>query len=869
MQKLEELIELYNALSLCNEAINDIDNEEELFALVCQRILDVSHITMAWIGFANEDETKLEPFSYCGEGTHYVKDISISIQDSDLGNGPSGITYKTNTPYWCQDFLQDPHTAPWHETALQFGWKASAAIPIHRKDKVIGTLNLYSIRLNAFTQHIQDLILKMVSSLDTALTNLENNRAREEAENARNESFNLLSSIINSLPTRVFWKDQNLIYMGCNTVFANDAGKESTDQIIGKSDYDMPWKEQAELYNNDDKEVMDSGKPKLFFDEPQTTLDGDIMWLRTSKVPLKNSSGDIIGIIGIYDNITQQKLTENQLKQSQEHLHAIIENEPACVKLIDQQGIPVDMNPAGLEMLEVSSLEELQKHPLTDYLLPEWREPFIQLHQKVMQGESGSLTFEIRGAKGTRRWLETHAVPMKDSDGNVETLLGLTRDVTEKKASEERILFMANFDTLTQLPNRANMESKIEYTIALSQKNRWTFSLMFLDIDNFKDINDTLGHDIGDKLLIALANRLKGTLRAEDTLAHFGGDEFIILLPNTDTHQAQEIAKKFLAKVYQPFAVDQHRLTVTASIGISIYPDDGTTTETLYKNADNAMYRAKYNGKNNYSFFTEEMQQTAQRNLQLSNAMHDAIMNNEFYLTYQPQISTINHELIGVETLLRWIHPQLGFISPAEFIPLAESNGLILSIGKWVMENAVSQLKTWFENGLESINLSINLSAVQFNQSDLSDQINEVLQKFNFPAKYIDLELTESAIMGNPQLTINTIETLKQLGIKISIDDFGTGYSSLSYLKKFQVNKLKIDQSFVRDITTDPEDKAIVEAIINLSKSLGLKTIAEGVETLEQLEHLQSSGCDEIQGYFFSKPLTAAEFEEKYLTPKK
>ncbi|QOP41949.1 sensor domain-containing phosphodiesterase [Sulfurimonas marina] len=742
MEEKEQIIELYSALSLCNDTINNVKNISELFSQICQDILTINHISMAWIGLVDEN-SQLKPVSYCGVGTQYIKDISIKIEDDILGNGPSGIAYKQKEPYWCQDFLNDPHTTPWHARARKFHWKSSAALPIGTAHKLIGTLNLYSDTLNAFDQKTQELLLKMTSNITHALNAFESEAARSQAENALKESYTLLSSIINSLPTRIFWKDKNLTYLGCNTAFAKDAGKSSSDEIIGKNDHQMPWKDQANLYNTDDLKVINSKKSKLFFEEPQTTPNGDTIWLRTSKLPLFDAQGEVMGIIGLYD------------------------------------------------------------------------------------------------------------------------------DITEQKHSEERVLYMANYDALTGLPNRAKLESKIEYNIALSRKNHWNFALIFLDIDNFKDINDTLGHNVGDKLLIEFSKRVLGFLRDEDTIARLGGDEFIILLPITDAKQAQKMAEKLLFTVYQPFTIEQNELTVTVSMGISIYPNDGVDKETLYKNADTAMYRTKYNGKNNYSFFTQEMQMQTKRNLLLTNALHNAIAHNELYVVYQPQISLTTHKLVGMEALLRWEHPVFGSVPPSEFIPIAESSGLILSIGDWVMKTAVQQLKNWQTKGLHDVSISVNLSAVQFNQANLQHNIIQLLDESALPANYLEIELTESAIMSNPETAINIINQLHSLGIKISIDDFGTGYSSLSYLKKFKAYKLKIDQSFVRDITIDPEDKAIVNAIINMANSLGLQTIAEGVETQEQLKYLEENGCDEVQGYYYSKPLVVDEFEEKYLKGKK
>jgi diguanylate cyclase (GGDEF)-like protein len=385
---------------------------------------------------------------------------------------------------------------------------------------------------------------------------------------------------------------------------------------------------------------------------------------------------------------------------------------------------------------------------------------------------------------------------------------------------------------------------------------------MFLDLDHFKNVNDNLGHRIGDALLEEIATRLKSAMREEDTVSRLGGDEFILLLPNTDADGAAHVAEKLLERISRLCRIEQHELVVTPSIGIALYPDDGRDFESLSQCADVAMYRAKHDGRNNYKFFTAEMQIHSARILQLENALRSALQRDNFTLHYQPQLSLESGRIIGAEVLLRWNHPELGLVSPAEFIPIAESSGQILKIGEWVLNTAVRQMKSWIDNGLAPMIIGVNISALQFRHPNLPDMVTKILDSVQLPAHYLELELTEGVAMDDPLGAIAMMDKLHARGVRMSIDDFGTGYSSLSYLKRFKVYKLKIDQSFVRDVTEDPEDKAIVNAIISLAGSLGLKTIAEGVETEAQLAFLKEQGCDEVQGYYYSKPLSADEFED-------
>lgn len=450
--------------------------------------------------------------------------------------------------------------------------------------------------------------------------------------------------------------------------------------------------------------------------------------------------------------------------------------------------------------------------------------------------------------------------PVRQADGRLTHYMAIKEDITERKQSAERIGHLANFDALTGLPNRAQLDERLKYAVSLARRSNGLLALMFLDLDHFKDINDTLGHSIGDALLVELSQRLRGALREEDTVSRLGGDEFILLLPGLDARAAARVAQKLLDVMAQTCRVDQYVLGVTASVGIALYPDDGVDLETLSQHADTAMYRAKQEGRRCYRFFTAEMQARSARHQQLVTALRYALEREQLEVYYQPQASLLDGRIIGAEALLRWKHDELGVVSPQEFIPVAEYSGLIMPIGEWVLRQAVRQTRAWIDEGLEPLIIAVNLSATQFRHADLPQLVTRILQEEGLPPEYLELELTEGVAMSDPQAAIAIMDQLHERGIRMALDDFGTGYSSLSQLKKFKVYMLKIDQSFVRDISTDPGDKAIVSAVIRMAASLGLQTIAEGVETAKQMDFLREQGCDQVQGYHCSRPLTAAHF---------
>lgn len=733
----ERLTQLYAALSQCNQSIVRCSSQAELFPEICKVAVVFGGAKLAWIGLLDAHNQEVFPVASYGEGSAYLNGIYISINPNEpSGQGPTGVAVRENRPFWCQDYKNDPITAPWRERAAIYGWGSSASLPLHKKGEVIGAFTLYSSEIGAFDEDARKLLEEMASDIDFALDRFEIEAERETyRENLQHSEESARLMLENSLDAVINMNVEGVVteWSGSAERIFGYSRQEALGQLLGNLIVPM---EHREAHAKGMRRLLTTGESHII--------------------------GKLIEIVAIRR---------------------------------DGAEFPVELSIAQIK-------------------------------------RGGEIFFSA-----------------------------FIRDISERKSSEARIQYLANYDALTGLANRNQLNERVKYSISLAHRSHEKIALMFLDIDHFKDVNDSLGHSVGDLLLVELASRFKSALREEDTISRLGGDEFILLLHNADEYAATHVAQKLLQTIERPMMIENHQLSVTASIGIALYPNDGEDLETLLRNADVAMYKVKQENRNGYRFYTAKMQTQSARNLLLVNALRQAIQLNQLEVYYQPQINVCDNRIVGVEALLRWHHPEMGMVSPAEFIPLAEVSGLILSIGEWVLRQSVRQAKSWLLTGFKPMIMAVNLSVVQFRDPGLPDLVTRILEEEGLAPEYLELELTEGVALEDPQGAIAFMDALHERGVRMSIDDFGTGYSSLSHLKKFKVYKLKIDQSFVRDISTDEEDKAIVIAIINLARSLGLKTIAEGVETAGQLAFLQQQQCDEVQGYLFSKPLPVDDLE--------
>jgi diguanylate cyclase (GGDEF)-like protein/PAS domain S-box-containing protein len=548
-----------------------------------------------------------------------------------------------------------------------------------------------------------------------------------------------------------------------------------------------------------------------------------------------------------------------ELHSSEAYIRAVLENVNEGIIVIDEANMIVTFNPAA-EKIFGFSVQMMIKQSFNILIAAE---SLDQSGKYSKYTDEVSIFGVTREVIGMRKDLSAFPLELKTSLITIQNkplYIISARDISDRKNAEQRISYMASHDALTNLPNRTLLQDRIQQTLAHCVRRHQQAAIIFIDLDKFKAINDTLGHDVGDALLKETSARLVSHVRSDDTVARHGGDEFIILLTEIcHPEDAGAIAQKLLESLLLPFNIKNHTLYISASIGIAIYPDDGQNMETLLKNSDLAMYHAKETGRNNYQFFSAKLNELAAEKMSLLSELRHAIERNELFLTYQPVVDLPTNKLCGLEVLLRWRHPQLGLISPVNFIPLAEESGLILPIGEWVFRTVCAQVSVWLAQGYEVPRLAINLSAKQFLLPTLGDTFASILKESALNPHYIGFEITESMLVHNVEETTDTLMQFNRMGIEISIDDFGTGYSSLSYLKKFPINKLKIDKSFVDDVTQNPDDAAIVKAIIAMAHGLSILVVSEGVETQGQLDFLALQGCDQYQGYLYSKPLTALE----------
>ncbi len=712
-----------------------------------------------------------------------------------------------------------------------------------------------------------------------------------------------LQTLIDWVPDYLWVKDAESRFVVVNSALASDSGREKTSDMIGLTDFDLHAPELAQKFRLIEQNVVNSGQPMI--DEEEFIVDalGAGKWLSSTKVPLRNLENEIFGLVGIAHDITARKQAD-VLRNGQAHILEMIAMSAPLEDVLDHLMRLVESQLTGIfgSVLLLDKDGSHLRHGAAPSLAKDYtsaidgiaigpkvgscgtavyrREPVIVAD--IMQDPLWEDYRELVAAHGYRSCWSTpilshqgavlgvfamYSMTVREPIESETRLIDFTTRIAgiaiERKLAEDQIHFMANHDVLTGLPNRALLGDRLSQAVLYAKRYDRGVTVVFIDLDNFKLVNDTLGHNAGDELLKIVASRMVECVRATDTVVRLGGDEFVIVLFDqpTNVDLISETLQKIRTAIAEPVHLGEHQLRTTASIGIANYPKDGANPEALLANADAAMYRAKEFGRDNFQFYAPEFNSRAHEKFVLQEELRNALARSEFALLYQPQVDLRSGRVFAVEALIRWNHPTLGVVAPMTFIPTAEETGLIVPIGDWVLHEACRQNKAWQDAGLPPMTVCVNVSARQFRERNLVGRVVNALRDSGLEARYLELEVTESLIMQDIELAVATMNELQGLGVQISIDDFGTGYSSLSALKTFPVARLKIDKSFINDVADDENDQAVASAVISLGQKLNMRVIAEGVETDDQVAFLLKNNCDEMQGYHFSKPVSARDIE--------
>src|SRR5512143_2505515 len=851
---------LLQTIAAVNEMLMAELPEKDLMARVCQELVRDDLFRMAWIGLVDEDGVKVRPVAEAGFAGDYLAQADLRCDDSPQGRGPTGSAIRSGATVINDDTEDSQQFAPWRERARAQGYRSSAATPLRVQGRVIGTLNVYAPEAHAFGPDKVMLLEKLATDLGVAMGHRASLAALRESE----ERFRLL---LDSSPEAIFGVDTQGICTFVNPACLAMLGY-TQEEMLGKSVHQLIHHTYPDgrPYPKEHCHIRCStlqGQPVHVDSEVHWRKDGTRFPVEYWSHPMYRN-GELVGAVVNFVDISERKRAEEALRESEARFRAMAEHSADWIWSIDVEGRHTYSNQRGLDNLGYTA-EAFFAMDFDSLVHPDDLALLRATLKHALTAQQGwqNIVLRWRHRNGSYRTLESNASALFNEAGQLIGFQGVDRDITERRQAEERIAFLAHHDALTGLPNRVLLRDRYEHALAMAERSRAKVAMLFLDLDNFKVVNDTLGHAAGDELLLEVVKRLSLCTRESDTISRQGGDEFILLLNDVPELEAVErIATEILGQLAEPVEINGHVLNASCSIGVAIYPEDGGDFDGLLQKADTAMYNAKDAGRNTYRFFDEQMNLQAREHLLLQNRLHQALFRAEFCLHYQPQIEIASGRVIGVEALLRWNNPELGEVAPARFIPVAEDSGLIVPIGAWAMEEACRRAQAWRQAGWSDLTMSVNLSALQFRRAGLIETVAGALERSGLPPHLLELELTESILLQDVDNNLDTVRRLKALGVRLSIDDFGTGYSSLSYLKRFAVDRLKIDRTFVRDISTDPDDAAIVRAVIQLARSLRLGIIAEGVETQEQLAFLRDEGCQEVQGFLFSRPLAAAAFED-------
>ncbi len=883
-------------------ALVDAGDEQALLEKMCRVVVDAGGYRQAWVAYKIHDEAKsIRAMAWAGYEQDQPRTKGLSWA-ADRYQGATGHAIATNEPYIVRNMLGEWNTPQRRARALERGFQSSIALPLRVRDECVGAISIYAREPDAFDNDEIALLGTLAKNIGFGVGALRDRVAHAKSAAALRESEERYRDLTAMSSDWSWEQDENLRFIDVSSPTANYAGI-TRDSHIGMTRWQLPGTEPVNISWEEHRKVLEAHQPFKDLLLRRIGSDGEEHFVLVVGKPLFDAQGAFKGYRGVATDVTERTISVRRRAMTHAVTNVLAESAsiedamPRVVRAICEAmgwayGAHWHFDATEQTLVRVHYWGEREyefdpadrdfwtkviKNTRGGFLYAAWQEKRAVWVEDVMAAEGfrraascaklgfrNAYTFPILSGGDAIGMLEFFGARPRRLDEQLRAVtLALGSQIgqfIQRKQAEERLRHLAHNDVLTGLPNRVLFYDRLKQALAQARRNRWSVGVMFIDVDRFKYVNDTLGHSIGDQLLQQVASRLVQAVRADDTVGRLGGDEFAVVLTGlSGAHDASVVAQKLMTAFKAPFLLDGRKLYVTASIGVTLYPDDSADQETLVRNADAAMYRAKEVGRNSYQFYTREMNARALEMLSLEHALRGALDRDEFVIYFQPIASLGSGAITGVEALLRWQHPERGLVSPAEFMPLLEETGLVVQAGTWVLDTVCRQIARWRHDGLAPVPVAVNLSARQFRAKSFGQDVSRILDAHNVHAKLIELEITESSLMADLEQAARTLQFFKSLGVRLSIDDFGTGYSSLTYLKRFPLDALKIDRSFVHDIPHDADDATITRAVISMAHSLGLQVIAEGVETPEQLAFLAEHGCDRMQGFLFARPMPPEE----------
>lgn len=858
----------YRALRAIHDAIAQEGNLSSLLDTTCRIAVDIHGVAMAWIGIVSDGSDELRPCALYGTHPDYVTDIRVSSRaDTPEGQGPGGIAFREARRVLVNDLADNDLTRPWHATARRHGFSSVGSFPILRGGQPFGVLSLYHTERNAFDEEMASVVENMTHTLSLALDAKDREHRRASALQALTESERRFRAYFDQALIGMAAKSPTKGWLDVNEALCSLLGY-SRDEFLKLTWPDLTYPGDLDKSLFFWEQLHSGAQDTATFAKAYLHKDGRPVHTYVTAQAVRDHDGQLEYVVVLVEDATSEKRQEDMLAR----VGRILDESSDEIYMFDADTNRfIFVNSRACANLGYS-MEELQTLTPLDIKVRLSRERFAQMLAPLRAGSIQFVEIESEHQRKDGSLYPFEGRLHLSQQSGAPVFVAILQDVTQRKQLELTIQHQATHDALTGLPNRIFFHEILERAIASTRRNDTLAAVLFLDLDGFQDINNSLGHEYGDALLQELAARLTASVRKEDwvarnedVVARQEGDQFAILLQNLlSVHAITTIAERILAEVAKPFAIKETTSHITASLGITAFPFDNADSQGLLRNAHVAMGKAKKAGKNTYAFYAASMSAQMQERRLVEDGLRRALHQGEFILHYQPKVSLATGRLAGVEALIRWQHPERGLIPPGLFIPIAEETGLIVPLGEWVLRTACEQSRAWKNQGLPPIRIAVNLSSRQFSDQDLPMRVEQILRETGLSAtpEQIELEVTESMLMDDIEKTGITLKAFHDMGLRLAIDDFGTGYSSLSYLQRFCLNTLKIDQSFMRGVTTNGNDASIARAIITLGHSLGLSVIAEGVETAEQVAFLREAQCDEMQGYYYSRPLPADALKE-------